>query len=357
MYPLAEGLFAPLNQWYVAAWSNEVTRTPMERYILDQPIAFYRKEDGTPVALEGRCPHRGFPLGRSRVVKDDIQCGYHGITFHSDGSCAQIPSQDKIPGACRIKSYPLVERWQWLWIWPGDPSLADESKIPDHFEIGLTDPSFHCAGDSYHLVPGRYMLMHDNLFDLTHIGYLHRDTFGGGGAGADQVPVITNGPDWIESRYEQNDIECPPFFSHLMGYSGRCNRSFGLRLRMPCLHVGSDALYQIAPDGSNGALIGALRVYHAVTPATRHSTHYFFAAGHSWEHEDPHFAQGIVAGLQSALTEDVSATTYIEQQINQSGTNRLSEVLLRADNVCARGRRLFEETIRSEHAQKAAEIA
>ena len=80
MYPLAEGMFAPKNQWYVVAWSDEVTREPIERFILDEPIALYRKRDGSPVALHGRCPHRSFPLGRSRVVDDNIQCGYHGIT-------------------------------------------------------------------------------------------------------------------------------------------------------------------------------------------------------------------------------------------------------------------------------------
>ena len=37
MYPLYEGLFAPRNQWYVAAWSSEVTREPIERTILDEP--------------------------------------------------------------------------------------------------------------------------------------------------------------------------------------------------------------------------------------------------------------------------------------------------------------------------------
>ena len=229
MYPLADGLFAARNQWYVAAWSSEVTRTPFERMILDEPVAFYRKQDGTAVAVHGRCPHRSFPLGKGRVVGDDIQCGYHGLTFRPDGSCAAIPSQDHIPKVCRIGVYPLAERWQWLWIWMGDPALADESLIPDHFDIGLTDPRYKTAGDIYHFVNGRYMLLHDNLFDLTHIGYLHKDTFGEG-AEADQVPLQASGEGWIESRFEQPDIACPPFFSAMVGYEGQVTRHFGLRL-------------------------------------------------------------------------------------------------------------------------------
>ncbi len=352
MYPLAEGCFAPRNQWYIAAWSKEVTREPMERMILDEPVAFYRKEDGTPVALDGRCPHRSFPLGRSRVVGDNIQCGYHGITFRPDGSCAAIPSQDHIPKVCSVRAYPLVEKWKWIWIWPGDPALADESLIPDHHAIGLTDPRYKSAGDIYYLVPARYMLMHDNLFDLTHLGYLHKATFGEG-AEADQVPVHASGPDWIESRFEQPDIDCPPFFSAMIGYTGTVTRHFGLKLHMPCLHVGGEELFAGSAEAEPGQHLGSFRVYHGVTPATRHSTHYFWATGHDWDHSDPNHAANIATGIKPALEEDISAGRYIEEMIERAGGHP-SELLLRADSVCVLGRRLFERYIRSEQGSSAA---
>jgi len=79
-----------------------------------------------------------------------------------------------------VRAYPLVERWQWLWIWTGDPALADPASIPDHDAIGLTDPEFDAVGGIYYAVPGRYMLMHDNLFDLTHLNVLHRSSIGAG---------------------------------------------------------------------------------------------------------------------------------------------------------------------------------
>jgi len=61
MYPLEDGSFAPRNQWYVAAWSDEITRTPLERVILDEPVVFYRTTEGRVAALAAFCPHRGFP--------------------------------------------------------------------------------------------------------------------------------------------------------------------------------------------------------------------------------------------------------------------------------------------------------
>lgn len=345
MYPLPDGCFAPRNQWYIAAWSSEVSRSPIERMILDEPVALYRRQDGSPVAVEGRCPHRSFPLGHSRVVGDDIECGYHGLTFRPDGSCASIPSQPTIPRVCRIRSYPIVERWQWLWIWTGDPALADEALIPDHHAIGLTDPRYGIAGDVYHFVDARYMLLHDNLFDLTHIGFLHKDTFGEG-ASAEEPPVFGSGENWIESRFEQADIPCPPYFAALLGHEGRIARRFGLRLYLPCLHVGGDDISTLS-----GEHLGSLRVYHGVTPATQTSSHYFWAVGHDWAHPDPDHARNIATGLLPALAEDVSAAHHVEAMIAKVGP-RPSELLLKADNVCVLGRRAFEALIRAEQAEE-----
>ena len=42
-----------------------------------------------------------------------------------------MPSQDTInPVAC-VKSYPIVERHRFVWVWIGDPALADPDRVPD----------------------------------------------------------------------------------------------------------------------------------------------------------------------------------------------------------------------------------
>ncbi len=346
MYPLAPGNFAPLNAWYVAAWSSEVGRDPIERWILDEPVALYRKQDGVAVALDGRCPHRSYPLGKSRVVGDDIQCGYHGIRFGPDGRGTHIPSQDMVPGVCKVRAYPLAERWQWLWIWPGDPALADESLIPDHFAIGLTDPQNTCMPGCYHHVPGRYMLLHDNLFDLTHIEFLHAASFGEG-TKSDTVPTHSEGPGWLGSRHDQSDIATPPFLAHVVDYTGNIDRTFGLTLALPCLHWGSDDLFARQAGGSRGELLGSLKIFHAVTPATKTSCHYFFALGHGWSHLGRDFLEGLAGAVVPGIQEDVFAVTEIEKMIGHAGGNP-GEILLKADHVCVRGRRLFEKMIAAE---------
>lgn len=190
MYPLDKDGFAPRNQWYIAAWFEEIGRAPLERWILDEPIVLYRREDGRAVALEGRCPRRGFPFGKSELGGDTIKCGYHGIRFGTDGKCASIPTQSVVPSACHVKTFPIVEQWRWLWIWMGDPERADEQLIPSADWLSLDDGVHTIASGGYRLVNSRYMLLHDNLFDLTHGGHLHAKSFGGGAGAQDTVPEI-----------------------------------------------------------------------------------------------------------------------------------------------------------------------
>jgi vanillate O-demethylase monooxygenase subunit len=45
------------NAWYVACWSDEVKTSEMlSRTLLEEPVVFYRLTDGTPAALQDRCP-------------------------------------------------------------------------------------------------------------------------------------------------------------------------------------------------------------------------------------------------------------------------------------------------------------
>ena len=81
----------------------------LSRWILGEPVVMYGTEAGEAVALDGRCPHRHFPLGKSRLKGDTIQCLYHGIAFGPDGQCVNVPSQAHAPRSYRVRKYPIVE--------------------------------------------------------------------------------------------------------------------------------------------------------------------------------------------------------------------------------------------------------
>ena len=120
------------NYWYVAAATTEIGRKPFRRVIMNEPVVLYRTQDGTPVGLEDRCPHRRLPLSMGKLISDDVlQCHYHGLRYDCSGQCVKVPGQDAVPPSARVKAYPVVERYRWLWIWMGDPALADPDKITD----------------------------------------------------------------------------------------------------------------------------------------------------------------------------------------------------------------------------------
>ena len=77
--------------WYPAAWPDEITGAPLRRTFLDEPVVVFRLENGEPVALLDRCPHRFVPLSRGVVIGSEIQCAYHGLRFDRHGNCTANP--------------------------------------------------------------------------------------------------------------------------------------------------------------------------------------------------------------------------------------------------------------------------
>ena len=164
------------NAWYVAAWDHEVTADkPFGRVLLNEPVVMYRDTRGQLVALEDRCCHRHYPLNRGVIVGDRIECLYHGLQYDRTGKCVRIPAQEAIPATACVKSYPVVERNHWVWIWMGDPALADPAKIVDF--KWLDHPLWRAKGTTFH-VKGGYELVIENLLDLSHLTFVHKSTIG-----------------------------------------------------------------------------------------------------------------------------------------------------------------------------------
>jgi len=111
------------NAWYVAAWADELADGKvLGRTFLNEPVVLYRQGDGTVVALDERCPHRFAPLSMGQVLDGNrIQCPYHGLEFDGTGACVLNPHGNKrISPRLRVKSYPVIEKHNAIWIWMGD---------------------------------------------------------------------------------------------------------------------------------------------------------------------------------------------------------------------------------------------
>lgn len=158
------------NLWYVAGWSNELADKPVARIVIGEPLVLWRTGDGTAIAIEDRCPHRHAPLSRGRLEGDSIRCMYHGLRFAADGSCREVPGTDAIPPNSTARTFPVVEKWSWLWVWMGDPAGADPALIPDAF--GIDDPAWLMNAGAIDYAAD-YQLINDNLTDLGHLDFVH----------------------------------------------------------------------------------------------------------------------------------------------------------------------------------------
>lgn len=167
----------PRNAWYMAGWDKDVPAGEVTAItILGQPLVLARDEAGAVFAMEDRCPHRAAPLSKGKCEQGGIRCWYHGVRFAADGRAVEIPGQDTIPPALKVRTFPVVERHAAIWLWMGDAARVDEAQIPPF--VGYRHPDWAMTpGRLDYVAPAR--LIHDNLLDLSHIAYVHRETFGG----------------------------------------------------------------------------------------------------------------------------------------------------------------------------------
>ena len=167
------------DAWYIAAEPKELDQGPLARTILNQPLVLFRTEAGVAAALEDRCPHRLIPLSMGRVLGENIRCAYHGARFAGNGACVAVPGQTVIPASARVRSYPVVLRHGYYWVWPGDPRKSvDESSIPDGYWRS-DDTGWMGSYGRFESMKVDYRLLNDNVIDITHAEFVHPESFGG----------------------------------------------------------------------------------------------------------------------------------------------------------------------------------
>jgi len=348
MYPYADGLFAPRNQWYVAGWSHEVSREPMERWLLNEPVVFWRKENGDIVALHGRCPHRQYPLAKGKVLGDRLECSYHGFTFDGTGTCVRIPTQTHIPANCKVASYPVVERWQWFWIWMGDPELADPDLIPDHDLIKLTTPGWLPVQAATHFLNARHQLMNENLCDLSHLTFLHPGIIGVEDIAATEFELQEKHL-WFRDERAMYNQEPTGFFADILGYQQPIDRLMAMEFFLPCLHLATEIfLAHDKHDGEAGRELGRYHVHHAVTPSTLYETWYFVAYSRNFATDNPRVTEIINNAFAAVLQQDVDAVEALELMLQKSGKPRYMDFLAKGDIASVKIRRSMEALIRAE---------
>src|SRR5205085_1656242 len=104
-----------------------------------------------------------------------IRCGYHGLLVGDRGEALEMPGQSEPPRRLTVRTFPVVERYRFVWVWIGDAAAADPSLVPDLWFC--EDPGWTFDGDVYP-VKCDYRLLVDNLMDLTHETFVHPSSIG-----------------------------------------------------------------------------------------------------------------------------------------------------------------------------------
>ncbi len=334
------------NAWYAAMWSGELPDgAPEARRILDEPVVLFRDRDGAPAALEDRCCHRAAPLSLGRCVGDALECGYHGLQFDRAGKCIRIPVQDRIPDNAHVRSYPVIEKWNAVWVWMGDPAAADEALIPDYF--WMDDPNWMVTCGTIRM-KGNYQLLIDNLLDFTHVTYLHRDTIAGEEREGEAPVEVERTDNSVTVSRWLLDYDPPPLFARAGGFNGKVDRWQYTRWTAPstlAFDVGCAAAGTGAPAGNRDQGISIWST-HLITPEDETHTQYHWAYVRNFGLDDPEMTRLLHDGAKATFMEDV---VMIEAQQERLGGVSIEGCMdIAADGPPLQMRRIMDTLIAAE---------
>ena len=328
------------NCWYVAAFGDEVSNRPLARRILGEDLVLFRQSNRAVVALEDRCSHRGLPLSLGELNGDLIRCSYHGLEYDCSGRCVFIPGQKSIPAAARVKSYPISERGRALWIWMGDPEKADESAIPAF--PWFNDPGWAWKGKTFP-IKCNYQLLNDNLLDLSHLAYVHRQTLGGNPEAHFNAQMeTTHTARSVKVARRMPDCEPPPTYTRMVDIKGRVDRWQDIEF-----FPGLVTLYSGGVDAGTGAYKGTrkggfqLRLFDAVTPESETTTLNLFCCGHNFRVDEPEVTNLLFAEFESVVGEDIRVLEPQQARLQKSDGHPF--VNISADGPGILARRLLAE--------------
>ena len=334
------------NAWYVAALPDEVGDAPLGRTILDTPVALYRQESGECAALLDVCPHRFAALSMGIIKDGHLQCPYHGLEFDGSGRCVLNPHGNGArPAALNVRSLPVVERDALIWIWPGDPALADEASVPD-FSCRVAEGRRTVGG--YGHVDSDYRLLVDNLMDLGHAQYVHRANAQTDVFDKQERQVIVEG-DAIHALMKFPDGPPNTLIQKLMpGLNSKVDSWSDIRWTPMSAMLN---LVAFAPSGTPKEQSMKSRGTHILTPETATSCHYFYGHSRNFALDDPSIDDVFRAWARQALVnEDKVVVEAIEARRPYVERSGMRPAMLSCDNAAVRVSREIDRRLVAENA-------
>lgn len=344
----------PKNAWYVACTPDEIAAKPLGRTICNEKIVFYRAEGNQVAAVEDFCPHRGAPLSLGRVCEGKLVCGYHGLVMGCDGKTVSMPGQ-RVQGFPKVKAYPVVEKYGFIWVWPGDAALADVSRI--HHLEWAESPDWAYGGGLYH-IHCDYRLMIDNLMDLTHETYVHTTSIGQKEIDETPVTTRTEGDHVVTSRF-MDKVMAPPFWRANLRGNGLPDDQPVDRWQVchfyPPSHVMIEVGVALAGHGgyeADAKYKASSIVVDFITPETETSMWYFWGMARNFNVKDTNLTAQIREGQGKVFAEDTEVLEQQQRNLTLHPDRKL--LMLNIDAGGVQARRIIDRWLAAEQPMKAA---
>jgi phenylpropionate dioxygenase-like ring-hydroxylating dioxygenase large terminal subunit len=244
-----------------------------------------------------------------------------------------------------VRAYPVIERYNVVWIWMGDPARADDSKI---VELPWLDDKGWTLTPGYLRIQANTQLLIDNLLDYTHVAHLHKNTISGDPREATTPTKTERLNDGVRVGRWMIDFKPPPLFAKAGGIEGNVDRWQHATWRPPSIvymDVGVAKTGTGAPQGDRSQGISIWST-HLVTPETETTCHYHFGFARNFKLDDAEMSKVLHEGTVNTFLEDKVMLEAQQKKLQGGAIDGLIHIA--ADGAQLQARRMLDELCRAE---------
>jgi phenylpropionate dioxygenase-like ring-hydroxylating dioxygenase large terminal subunit len=160
--------------WLPALLASELPEPdcpPVRLKLLGERMVAFRDSEGRLGLIDEFCAHRGVSLWFGRNEKGGIRCPYHGWKYDVTGQCMEVPSEPVESGYCKkikLKSYPMIERGEILWVYMGPPDQQPPLPEWEFATVPLAQ-----TYTSKRFQECNYLQAMEGGIDSSHVSFLH----------------------------------------------------------------------------------------------------------------------------------------------------------------------------------------
>lgn len=145
--------------------------------LLNIELVVARFPDGSLLAADVACTHKGARLSAGCFRNGQLMCPYHGWKFATDGECLSIPSlvapNPEKQALSHLTTYGVQERYGYIWVKLDQSGTHELPDVPE-FE----DPAWNYNMGAPMKFGSGFRREIENYLDMSHFAFAHSTTLG-----------------------------------------------------------------------------------------------------------------------------------------------------------------------------------